>query len=78
MSLTYLNGRSDVVGRARFSLYLCLLNALLHFENIADHLEGIADDIDLALAVVDDLNGHLHDLHTELIRPENALKIEGL
>ena len=60
-----------------FDLDLDLFDPLLHLAQILQHLEGILDDVDLGLAVVDDLDGGLHDLFAKLGCPENGFKIEG-
>jgi len=58
-------------------LYLGVFNSFLHFDKVPQHLEGIAENVYRAFAVIDYLYGHLHYLHTKLDRPQNTLKVKG-
>ena len=60
-----------------FDLDLNAADASFHFGQVAQHLEGILEDADLGLTVVDDLDGGLHDGLAQLGCPEDGLEIKG-
>ena len=59
-----------------FSLYFSLFDALFHLEEVLYHLDRVTHNVYRALAVIDDLNGHLDDLISEFVRPKQALKVK--